>query len=98
MQGLLSAVYAAHTACERRFTKRLYLALRRADRTSLKHLVGEVNETVADYDLLSSIMICLGTKEDERHTGLLKLMDIWLSRNSIDEKRAALAWWLRGGM
>ena len=55
-----------------------------------KHLVGEVYESVADYDLLSSIMICLGTKEDERYTGLLKLLDIWLSGNSIDEKRAAL--------
>ena len=55
-----------------------------------KHLVGEFYENVADYDLLSSIMICLGTKEDERYTGLLKLLDIWLSGNSIDEKRAAL--------
>jgi hypothetical protein len=55
-----------------------------------KHLVGEVYETVANYDLMSAIMICLGTKEDERYTGLLKLLDIWLSRNSIDEKRAAL--------
>ena len=53
-------------------------------------LVGEVYENVANYDLLSSIMICLGTKEDERYTGLLKLLDIWLSGNSIDEKRAAL--------
>ena len=55
-----------------------------------KHLVGEVYETVANYDLMSAIMICLGTKDDERYTGLLKLLDIWLSRNSIDEKRAAL--------
>ena len=52
--------------------------------------MGEVYETVANYDLMSAIMICLGTKEDERYTGLLKLLDIWLSRNSIDEKRAAL--------
>ena len=45
---------------------------------------------MANYDLMSAIMICLGTKDDERYTGLLKLLDIWLSRNSIDEKRAAL--------
>ncbi len=32
---------------------------------SEKHLVGAVYETVANYDLLSTIMICLGTKEDE---------------------------------
>ena len=55
-----------------------------------KQLVGEVYETVANYDLMSSVMICLGTKEDERYTGLLKLLDIWLSGNSIDEKRLAL--------
>ena len=52
--------------------------------------MGEFYESVANYDLLSTIMICLGTKEDERYTGLLKLLDIWLSGNSIDEKRAAL--------
>ena len=55
-----------------------------------KQLVGEVYEVVANYDLMSSIMICLGTKDDERYTGLLKLLDVWLSRNSINEKRAAL--------
>jgi hypothetical protein len=55
-----------------------------------KQIVGEVYETVANYDLLSTVMICIGTKEDERYTGLLKLLDIWLSGNSIDEKRAAL--------
>ena len=56
-----------------------------------KQIVGEVYETVANYDLLSAVMICIGTKEDERYTGLLKLLDIWLSGNSIDEKRAAFA-------
>lgn len=55
-----------------------------------KQLVGEVFENVANYDLVCAVMICLGTKEDERYTGLLKLLDIWLSRNSIDEKRAVL--------
>jgi hypothetical protein len=55
-----------------------------------KQLVGEVYETVANYNLMSAVMICLGTKKDERYTGLLKLLDIWLSGNSIDEKRAAL--------
>ena len=55
-----------------------------------KQLVGEVYEDVGNYDLLNTVMICLGTKDDGRYTGLLKLLDIWLSRNSIDEKRAAL--------
>ena len=35
-------------------------------------------------------MIFLGTSEDERFTGLLKLLDILLLGNSNDEKRAAL--------
>ena len=55
-----------------------------------RYIVGEVHENKANYDLMSTIMICLGNKEDERYTGLLKLLDVWLSRNSIDEKRAAL--------
>ena len=55
-----------------------------------KNIVGEINENKANYDLMSVIMICLGNKEDERYIGLLKLLDVWLSRNSIDAKRAAL--------
>ena len=55
-----------------------------------RQLVGEVYETIANYDLMCAIMICLGTKADQRYTGLLKLLDVWLSRNSIDEKRAVL--------
>ena len=53
-----------------------------------KQLVGEVYETVANYDLMSAVMICLGTKKVERYTGLLKLLDILLLGNSNDEKRA----------
>ena len=52
--------------------------------------MGSVYENVANYDLLSTIMICLGSKTDERYTGILKLLDVWLSRNSIEEKRAVL--------
>ena len=55
-----------------------------------KQLVGEVYETVANYDLMSAVMICLGTKEDERYASLLKLLDVLLLRNSNDEKCAAL--------
>lgn len=55
-----------------------------------KHVVGEVYEVVALYDLMSIIMICLGSKKDERYTGLLKLLDVWVSKHSIDEKGAVL--------
>ena len=55
-----------------------------------KHVVGEVYEVVANYDLMSIVMICLGTSKDERYTGLLKLLDVWMSELSIDEKGAVL--------
>jgi hypothetical protein len=55
-----------------------------------KQVVGEVYEVVALYDLMSIIMICLGSKKDERYTGLLKLLDAWVSKHSIDEKGAVL--------
>ena len=55
-----------------------------------KQLVGEVYEDVACYDLMSVIMICLGTSKDERYTGLLKLLDVWMSGLSIQDKGAVL--------
>ena len=55
-----------------------------------KHIVGEVYEDVEKYDLMSIVMICLGTSEDERYTGLLKLLDVWMSGLSIEEKGAVL--------
>ncbi len=55
-----------------------------------KQLVGEVYEEVAYYDLMSVVMICLGTSKDERYTGLLKLLDVWMSGLSIHEKGAVL--------
>ena len=55
-----------------------------------KHVVGEVYEVVANYDLMSIVMICLGTSKDERYTGLLKLLDVGMSGLSIDEKGAVL--------
>ena len=45
---------------------------------------------MANYDLMSAVMICLGTKKVERHASLLKLLDVLLLGNSNDERRAAL--------
>ena len=53
-------------------------------------IVGEVYEDVAFFDLMSIVMICLGTRKDDRDTGLLKLLDVWMSGLSIDEKGAVL--------
>ena len=44
-----------------------------------KQLVGDVHEVVEYYDLMSIVMICLGTQKDERYTGLLKLLDVFMS-------------------
>ena len=53
-------------------------------------LVGEVYEEVAYYDLMSVIMICHGTSEDECYTGLLKLLDVWMSGANIKRPDGAL--------
>lgn len=42
-------------------------------------MVGDVHEVVEYYDLMSIVMICLGTQKDERYTGLLKLLDVFMS-------------------
>ncbi len=55
-----------------------------------KQVVGEVNEDVALYDLMSIVMICLGTQNDGCYHGLLKFLDVWLSGLSIGEKGAVL--------
>ena len=55
-----------------------------------KQLVGEVYEDVAYYDLMSVIMICLGTSKDERYTGLLKLLDVWMSGANIKRPEGVL--------
>ena len=55
-----------------------------------KQVVGDVYEDSALYDLMRIVMICLGTKKDERYNGILKLLDVWLSRLSIDKKGAVL--------
>ena len=55
-----------------------------------KQVVGDVNEEVALYDLMSIVMICLGTQNDGCYHGLLKFLDVWLSGLSIGEKGAVL--------
>ena len=47
-----------------------------------KHLIGDIKENAENYDLMSVVMICLGTQKDERYTGLLKLLDVFMSEVS----------------
>ena len=51
-----------------------------------KHIVGKVHEDVENYDLMTVVMICLGTKKDKRYTGLLRFLDVFMSETS-DAKR-----------
>ena len=46
------------------------------------HLLGEFEENVDFYDLVTVVMICLGTKKDKRYTGLVKLLDVFMSEVS----------------
>ncbi|MBO4349953.1 MAG: hypothetical protein J6A01_03280, partial [Proteobacteria bacterium] len=46
----------------------------------------KVHEDVENYDLMTIVMICLGTKKDKRYTGLLRFLDVFMSETS-DAKR-----------
>ena len=60
-------------------------------RMAEKNLVGDVKEPVADYDLLSVIMIRLGGPEAEHYEGILKLLYTLLSNKTSEaEKREVL--------
>ena len=55
-----------------------------------ENLIGEFDENVEYYDLLTGIIICLGDVEDEM-TGILKLLEVLLSsERSTKEKREIL--------
>ena len=56
-----------------------------------KPIVGQVEEPVQNYDLLSAIMICLGEPEQENHAGVLKFLEVLLSNErSAKEKKEIL--------
>ena len=42
-------------------------------------LVGKSSEKVENYDLLTSVMICLGDLSDKNTSGILKLLEVLLS-------------------
>ena len=54
------------------------------------HLLGEVEENPAFYDLATVVMICLGTKKDKRYTGLVKLLDVFMSEVSDTATKSAV--------
>lgn len=63
------------------------------NRYSIKeeNLVGNVKEAIENYDLLSAVMICLGTHDEEADTGILKLLEVLLSsKRKAEEKKRIL--------
>jgi hypothetical protein len=54
-------------------------------RMTEEHLVGEVKEKLENYDLLTTLMICLG--DSDRTQGLLRLLDVLLAANIQPETK-----------
>ncbi len=56
-----------------------------------EQLVGEGQEPEGNYDLLSIVMLCLGGPEGENYDGVLRMLDVLLSRKTGErEKRKIL--------
>ncbi len=52
--------------------------------------MGEIQEIEEHYDLMRIIMICLGTAKDARYTGLLKLLDVFMSNKADMEAKSSV--------
>ena len=50
-------------------------------------LVGEMTEKKENYDLLTTVMICLGHSGDDNYAGILKLLDVLLSSERKPEEK-----------
>ncbi len=56
-----------------------------------RNIVGNVKEKKRNYDLLTVIIICLGTEKDENYRGILKLLDVLLcSKKKMVERKRVL--------
>jgi len=54
-------------------------------------LIGNVEEAVEHYDLMTAVMICLGNSDGENYSGVLKLLDVLFSEEmNQEEKRTVL--------
>ena len=52
-----------------------------------RNLIGDAKEPVANYDLLSVVMICLGGPEVEHYEGILKLLHTLLSNETSEKEK-----------
>ena len=56
-----------------------------------ENLIGNVKEKEQNYDLMSVIMVCLGSPESENYEGVLKLLGVLLSKDmAYSEKQRIL--------
>lgn len=56
-----------------------------------KNLVGNVKEKAENYDLMTSVMVCLGGMDDSKSSGVLRLLEVLLSSEvHAEEKKQIL--------
>ena len=54
-------------------------------------IVGDVKEDPDNYDLMTVVVVCLGGKDKEGYNGLLKMLDVLLSEETLPgEKKRTL--------
>ena len=59
-------------------------------RLTEENLIGKVVEPVEHYDLLSIVMICLGGPEQANYSGILRMLDVLLSRETSETEKKAV--------
>lgn len=54
-----------------------------------ENVIGNVKEKKENYDLMTAVMLCLGVKDDEEVSGILRLLEVLLSseRNAEEKKK-----------
>ena len=50
-------------------------------------LIGNIKEKIANYDLLTVIMICLDTEKDAKYDGILKLLGVLFSEETTTAEK-----------
>ena len=53
--------------------------------------MGDIVEKRENYDLITAVIVCLGNEEDDKYTGILRLLEVLLSsERKPDEKKRIL--------
>ena len=51
------------------------------------NLIGDVHAKPEDYDLLSLVMLCLGSEDSQNYNGVIKLLSVLLSANTTPAEK-----------